>query len=138
METEQFSPLGNLIRRRRLELGLSLRDVEDLTGLSRANLSRVEAGNGGVRPEALGGLSRALRTPLADLYEAAGFPIPQALPSIRPYLRRAYNVTDKAADEIEAYLQRMSESANRIEADLERLSGPERPASRDGEDELPD
>lgn len=117
MESEQTSPLGNLIRRRRLELALSLRDVEDLTGLSRANLSRVEAGNSGVRPEALGGLSRALRTPLADLYEAAGFPIPQTLPTIRPYLRRAYNVTDEAADEIEAYLQRLGAADWRTPSD---------------------
>jgi transcriptional regulator with XRE-family HTH domain len=124
LEQEQFSPLGALIRQRRLELGLSLRDIEELTGLSRANLSRVESGDSGLRPEALGGLSRALQTPLADLYEAAGFPIPQQLPSIRPYLRRAYNVTDQAADEIEAYLQ--------------RLGAMETPAPRNGEDELPE
>lgn len=124
MEHEQSSPLGILIRQRRLELGLSLRDIEDLTGLSRANLSRVESGDSGLRPEALGGLSRALETPLADLYEAAGFPIPQQLPSLRPYLRRAYNVTDQAIDEIEAY--------------LDRLGAAESDVPRDGEDELPE
>ena len=117
--------LGEMIRHRRQQLGLSLRDVENQTGISRANLSRTEAGEAGARPETLGALSAVLRLPLADLYEAAGMPIPQRLPSIRPYLRRAYNVPDEAVDEIEKYLSRF---------------GPFDPseAPRGGEDELPE
>ncbi|MCA1618185.1 MAG: helix-turn-helix domain-containing protein [Acidobacteria bacterium] len=42
--------LGRAIRRRREELGLSLRDVADETGVSASTLSRIENGTG--KPDA--------------------------------------------------------------------------------------
>ena len=42
--------LGRAIKRRREELGLSLRDVADKTGVSASTLSRIETGTG--RPDA--------------------------------------------------------------------------------------
>jgi len=42
--------LGRAIRRRRQELGLSLRDVADKTGVSASTLSRIENGTG--KPDA--------------------------------------------------------------------------------------
>jgi len=42
--------LGGAIRRRRQELGLSLRDVADKTGVSASTLSRIENGTG--KPDA--------------------------------------------------------------------------------------
>ena len=42
--------LGRAIRRRREELGLSLRDVADKTGVSASTLSRIENGTG--KPDA--------------------------------------------------------------------------------------
>ena len=42
--------LGRTIRRRREELGLSLRDVADKTGVSASTLSRIENGTG--KPDA--------------------------------------------------------------------------------------
>jgi transcriptional regulator with XRE-family HTH domain len=42
--------LGNAVRRRREELGLSLRDVADKTGVSASTLSRIENGTG--KPDA--------------------------------------------------------------------------------------
>ena len=42
--------LGRAIRRRREELGLSLRDVADVTGVSASTLSRIENGTG--KPDA--------------------------------------------------------------------------------------
>ncbi len=59
-------------------------------------------------PETLASLARALGLPLADLYEAAGYPLPQELPTLRPYLRRAYGVSDQAAADIERYLERIA------------------------------
>ena len=44
------SELGNAVRRRREELGLSLRDVADETGVSASTLSRIENGTG--KPDA--------------------------------------------------------------------------------------
>src|ERR1700694_317278 len=42
--------LGGAIRRRRVELSLSLRDVADATGVSASTLSRIENGTG--KPDA--------------------------------------------------------------------------------------
>src|SRR5213078_295401 len=44
------SELGNAVKRRREELGLSLRDVADKTGVSASTLSRIENGTG--KPDA--------------------------------------------------------------------------------------
>src|SRR5436189_4451506 len=44
------SELGNAVRRRREERGLSLRDVADVTGVSASTLSRIENGTG--KPDA--------------------------------------------------------------------------------------
>ena len=42
--------LGRAVRRKREELGLSLRDVADVTGVSASTLSRIENGTG--KPDA--------------------------------------------------------------------------------------
>lgn len=96
--------LGQLIRRRRSELQLSFSDLEAATGIRRSRLSEVERGQRRLSPPLLVPLASALQVPLADLYEAAGYPLPQHLPSIRPYLRRAYQIPEAAVDEIERYL----------------------------------
>lgn len=101
---DQPTPLGTLIRSRRQQLGLGLRELEALTGVDRGRLSHVEAGRRSFEPDALAALSRALQLPLSDLYVAAGYPIPRHLPSIRAYLRRAYSMPEAAVDEIERYL----------------------------------
>ena len=44
------SELGDAVRRRREQQGLSLRDVADLTGVSASTLSRIENGTG--KPDA--------------------------------------------------------------------------------------
>src|SRR6266480_7687084 len=44
------SELGNAVRRRREQQGLSLRDVADKTGVSASTLSRIENGTG--KPDA--------------------------------------------------------------------------------------
>ncbi len=100
--------LSRLLRARRLERGERLEDVAARAGVDVAGLSRAENGKKIPAPETLAGLAHALDLPLADLYEAAGYPLPQQLPTLRPYLRRAYGVPDEAVEEIEAYLHRIA------------------------------
>lgn len=126
MRNQPTGGLGPLLRNRRLDLGMSLEAVSERANVDLAGLSRAENSKKIPQPETLAAIGRALDLPLADLYEAAGYPLPQELPSLRPYLRRAYGVSDQAADEIEAYLEK-------IAAQYGSGSGP-----RDGEDELPD
>ncbi len=100
--------LSRLLRSRRLALGERLEDVAARAGVDVAGLSRAENGKKIPAPETLASLADALDLPLADLYEAAGYPLPQQLPTLRPYLRRAYGVPDEAVEEIEAYLRRIA------------------------------
>lgn len=118
--------LGRLLRERREYIGLSLNEVARRAGVDPAGLFRIETSDRLPTPDTLAVLADALGLPLADLYEAAGYPLPEQLPSIRPYLRRAYNVPDEAAREIEDYLTRIAA----------QYGGPALP--RDGEDEAPD
>lgn len=118
--------LSYLLRNRRLELGQRLEDVASRAGVDVAGLSRAENGKKIPLPETLAALAEALDLPLADLYEAAGYPLTQELPTLRPYLRRAYGVPEEAVAEIERYLER-------IAAEYGTVSAP-----KHGEDEQPD
>ncbi len=126
MMQKNTDKLSRLLRARRLELGERLEDVAARAGVDSAGLSRAENGKKIPAPETLASLATALELPLADLYEAAGYPLPQELPTLRPYLRRAYGVSDEAVQEIEDYLQRIAAHYGGHSAPL------------DGEDEQPD
>jgi transcriptional regulator with XRE-family HTH domain len=117
--------LSYLLRTRRQQLGQRLEDVASRAGVDVAGLSRAENGKKIPAPETLAALAGALQLPLADLYEAAGYPLPQELPTLRPYLRRAYGIPEEAVQEIEQYLER-------IAAEYGTASAPQ-----DGEDEQP-
>ncbi len=114
--------IGRLIRERRYELGLSLRDLETRSGISRGRLSGYESGPKRPSLAALERLASVLQLPLADLAAAAGYP-QVGLPSIRPYLRQAYGLDESGAADVERYLHSRYGPS----------SGPQ-----PGEDELPD
>lgn len=126
MPNKDTDALSALLRIRRLQLGLRLEEVAERAGVDSAGLSRAENGKKVPLPETLAALASTLDLPLADLYEAAGYPLPEQLPSLRPYLRRAYGVPEAAVDEIEQYLQQIAN----------QYGGASLP--REGEDELPD
>ena len=125
-DNEKSERLGRLLRERREELGLSLNEVARRAGVDPGGLFRAERGPRVPSPETLAALADGLGLPLADLYEAAGYPLTSQLPSIRPYLRHAYNVPEEAVAEIEDYLARIAA----------QYGGPAAPG--DGEDEVPD
>src|SRR5882724_4036345 len=56
--------LGRAIRRRRLELSLSLRDVADATDVSASTLSRIENGTGKPDAENIARLTAWLKMPM--------------------------------------------------------------------------
>src|SRR5256885_5828828 len=56
--------LGNAVRRRREEQGLSLRDVADKTGVSASTLSRIENGTGKPDADNIARLASWLETPV--------------------------------------------------------------------------
>lgn len=118
MET---SRLGQLIRQRRLQLGLSLDSVAAASGIHKSLLSRIETG-AVERPSnsSLERLAAVLQLSLTDLYSSLSEGVREALPSLQPYLRVKYGLTDEAIAAVTNYLQRYG--------DLQ-------PGPADGEDE---
>lgn len=120
---EHLAPsFGEILRQLRISRGLSLNDLAYETALHKGMLSKLENDKQLPSAEVIGALSSVLQVPLADLYRAAGLEAFQPLPSLRPYLRQAYNVSDEIAENVEAYLRQQGAAD---------LSGP-----TDGEDEL--
>ena len=77
--------LGKLLRDARRANGLTLRDVEERTGVSNAYLSQLEHGR--IRqpsPVVLHQLSDAYKLPYEDLLDSAGYPVPEAVKSRVP------------------------------------------------------
>src|SRR5258707_5629425 len=62
--------LGRAIRRRREELGLSLRDVADETGVSASTLSRIENGTGKPDADNIARLTSWLKMPMESVLGA--------------------------------------------------------------------
>jgi transcriptional regulator with XRE-family HTH domain len=75
----------------RQQAGLSIRSLAAKSGVDPANISRLERGEATEpRPESLTRLAEALGVDPADLFVAAGYATPDALPSFTPYLRTKY------------------------------------------------
>jgi transcriptional regulator with XRE-family HTH domain len=83
--------LGARLRRAREAKSLSIRDLAELSGIGRSTLldleqDRVANPNAGT----LTRLADELEIESADLFAAAGYTAPSALPSFTPYLRSKY------------------------------------------------
>jgi transcriptional regulator with XRE-family HTH domain len=78
--------LSELVAARRAELGLSLRALQERSGIHYSHLSKVESGSDGPGIAALAGLSRGLDLPLGELLGAAGISANLGLPSFARYL----------------------------------------------------
>lgn len=101
------SRLGDAIRARRQQLGLSLNDVALASGLHKSLLSRIETGAVAMpNTSTLARLATALGLTLTDLYGLVTDQARHALPPLKPYLRAKYDLPDAAIADIEAYLAR--------------------------------
>lgn len=58
--SELFEAIGKILTSRQVELGLSLRQIENLSGVSRMSVSRILDGNPAASTERLISVSRAL------------------------------------------------------------------------------
>jgi transcriptional regulator with XRE-family HTH domain len=124
MQDESETTLGNHIRHRRGELGLSLNHLAAATGLHKSFLSRLESG--AVRQPATDSLrriARALDVSETELYGLLDRRARDELPALQPYLRAKYDLPDAVIADISGYLSRYGGLS----------TGP-----RDGEDEEPE
>ncbi len=108
--TGQDDRLATTVRRLRERAQLSLRQLEEASGVHRALISRIEAGERRPKPATLHRLAEALGVDAGELLEAAGHTTNRAdaLPTLQPYLRAKYgHLPAPARKELADYLQRL-------------------------------
>jgi transcriptional regulator with XRE-family HTH domain len=110
MNPKQAKELGHHLRSRREELGLSVRDVEGLSGVDDGTIVRIEQGAfAAPAPDKLSRIAEALDLSLADVFALADYAIPSELPSFQPYLRSKYRgLPPEAVEQLDRAFQRLA------------------------------
>ena len=110
MDQEQAKELGRQLRSRREELRLSLRDLEQQTGIDNGTIARIEQGAfQAPRPDKLSRIADALGLSLADVFALAEYVAPDELPTFAPYLRSKYrDLPAPAVEELERSFKRIT------------------------------
>lgn len=104
------SNFAELIRSRRIELGLSASQAARNAGMTPSTLTRLENGES-TTPTApsLQSLGEALDIRTADLFAALGWTPQDELPTLTPYLRRKYHdMPPDAIAEIEKHFAQVA------------------------------
>jgi transcriptional regulator with XRE-family HTH domain len=129
MEDSGQPNLGQVLRARREQFGLSQYGLENLSGVDHSVIGRIESGHiAAPAPDKLTRLAEALRLNVADVFILAGYSVPRQLPSFRPYLRSRYgDLPPEAHERLDAYFQLIQEEY-----------GADSFGPLDGEDELPE
>jgi transcriptional regulator with XRE-family HTH domain len=97
--------LGELIRSARQARGWSPPALARAVGLNQSTIFRLEHGRTAQpSPELLQRLATTLALPLSDLYALAGIP----LPSLQPYLRGRYGLSEQDTAKAAAYIERLA------------------------------
>jgi transcriptional regulator with XRE-family HTH domain len=107
MSTSDLS-LGELVRKLRVEAGMSTHKLAELAGVNQSNISRLELGQAPRSTmSSLTRIAEVLGIDPARLYKAAGITdADAALPSLRPYLRSKYSHLPKAkVEELVAFFE---------------------------------
>jgi len=98
MDKDEARRFGHVLKRRRVELGLSTHDLGKLVGTRNSTIMRIEQGAfAAPRPDKLARIAEALRLSLADVFARAGYVVPKELPSFREYLAARYRELPEGA-----------------------------------------
>jgi transcriptional regulator with XRE-family HTH domain len=97
-QSSTSTPLGAMLRQRRLNEHLSLNQLAQQVNVTRQYLSRLETGAyQHPSPVIITRLARALDISQADLFAAAGHTLPEELPEYLPYLQAKHMSWPKEA-----------------------------------------
>ena len=100
----QTKALGQYVRSRRHQKGLSLHEAEAASHVDHSYWSKLERGEYQTpNPRYLGAIARALGSPLEDLYALAGYDVPERLPAFSGYLRSNSELPPEAIADLEKY-----------------------------------
>jgi transcriptional regulator with XRE-family HTH domain len=110
LSEKQAEQLAEMVRTRRQELQLSMRQVAATSGLQLATISQLESGNIlAPQPDTLKALAGALNLLLSDLYAAAEWLPVNELPTLRPYMRAQYaDMSDEDLARVEAFIDQLT------------------------------
>jgi transcriptional regulator with XRE-family HTH domain len=110
MDEKQAKELGEKLRNRREDLGLSAREVADRAGTTHSTVVRLEQGAiDGPAPDKLSRIAGVLHLSLADVFALADYVVPGELPTFTPYLRAKYRSLPKnAVADLERYFARLA------------------------------
>lgn len=91
MNNPRAQALGAMLKKRRKELGFSLKDVAEAAGVPPSTVTRFERGAfTAPSPDKLAAFARLLRMSLADVFAEAGYVVPDDLPTFGSYLSAKY------------------------------------------------
>ena len=109
LKPEQAARLGQLIRARREQAGMTIRDLADDADMNFATVSRIEQGKFATPGhDKLARIAKALGLNTADVFALADYTVPADLPSFQPYLRSKYrDMPAEAIDELNQAFQRI-------------------------------
>lgn len=106
----QARRLGALLQAQRRAAGWSLDQLAARSELDKSSIHRIEQGHiAAPNPLSLQRLAAALGTSVEDYFALVGYFTPHGLPSLAPYLRAKYAVTDEVAAEVETYFSYLQE-----------------------------
>lgn len=106
MIKDERQALANILRGKRIELGLSARELARQAGIDNATITLLEQCKiSHPRVETVRALAAILGVPLADIYSAMNWLPEGELPSLRPYMRAKYGeLTEAELSEIERFV----------------------------------
>ena len=124
MTEDQARQLGRVIYRSRVSKGLSLRALEEATGISYSWITRLERGRfAAPAPERISLLAEVLDIAPERIDRLSRGRVSAALPSMRTYLRTKYDLTAAEIAKIERVVARTTEAHERRGSDERRDGG---------------
>ncbi|MER6284457.1 helix-turn-helix domain-containing protein [Streptomyces sviceus] len=105
MDEDADLTLASYIKKRRLELGLTVRDVAKAANMSASYVTRLEKGERkAVSQHIFRSLSHALQVDPEVLYAASGITAPHEMPGFIDYLRLKYEMDETQAADLSKFI----------------------------------
>ena len=113
--------IGRYVKSVRQSRNLSIADAVEHSGLSESYWRKLEAGQyASPDPKYLQVIAETISCPLQDLYQILGFPLPDELPSLVPYLRATSTLSDDDIAVMARIFDTMQQRADNPDRDTDR------------------
>ncbi len=107
--TKPSVSLGSLLRETRQRSGLSIRQLEEQSGVPKSTILRLENDEpASPNPTALLHLARVLELRSVDVFLLAGIPVPTERISLPAMLRSTYDLPPAAVEEVQRSIERIA------------------------------